>query len=563
MISILSSGSPKEDYILECLRDVGLRTFSDSVEPSSEDIRPKLLLVTKENLTDTEVLMVREFLEKKGDVLVFSPCPQLFGTMGEWDSIEGLSGTTPNDFFSVHSTAIPIYEPISSTEDGEVIVRTANSKRPVLVSLKSTNSIHFFSFSVSRNLFKIRQGCFGESYLAERKQLGGFAHKELNPLEMSNGPLHETPCVDVLAYFVLERILTSLKERGIILPFLWNVPDSKDASVLMTMDEDWANPVVTEDALGLFRRESVPLTFFLTTPLVDHDDLPGDDAVEYSIHPFHKDDIFSKETLEEGMRFLPRPPTGFRNHRRLVENPEMYVSAKELGFEWNSNLGVSNSSGYATGTGVPLRIVQGTKTFDILEFPINFEDDVHFTTCHDLGFDGTHVQGILEMNMESFHSFFVFGFHPIHVFLNSSSAKEYESAKKEGVLEDPKSLMTFRKPLLEKEGTRTLLLGILEFINSNRSRLHVGTVGEINKFWRSRAKTRIRPTTKGFTISPVFEGLGIALPFLGVGDVEGKIHSSSARDVRVADVHCTLVEPPREAPTKGSWDLPYLGQANP
>jgi hypothetical protein len=91
----------------------------------------------------------------------------------------------------------------------------------------------------------------------------------------------------------------------------------------------------------------------------------------------------------------------------------------------------------------------------------------------------------------------------------------------------------------------------------------VGTVGEINKFWRKRAETRIRPTIKGFNISPAFEGLGVAFPFLSVGDVEGRLRVKSARDVRVADVPCTLVEPPREVLTKGSWDVPNLGYANP
>jgi hypothetical protein len=165
--------------------------------------------------------------------------------------------------------------------------------------------------------------------------------------------------------------------------------------------------------------------------------------------------------------------------------------------------------------------------------------------------------------MDFFHSFFVFGFHPIHIFLNSSSAEEYERAKEVGSLERPDDLMSFREPLLEKEGTRTLLLRVLEFINSNRSRLHVGTVGEVNRFWRKRAETEIRPTTTGFDISPAFDGIGIALPFLSVGDVEGRFSFGSARDVKVADVPCTLVEPPEEVLTKGSWDVPNFGHANP
>jgi hypothetical protein len=287
-----------------------------------------------------------------------------------WSSVH----PPPNDYLSVLSTSIPIYEPISSTEDGEVALKTANSNLPVLVSKKSENSIYFFSFSVSRNALRIRQGCYGERYLTERKHRGGFAHKELNPLEMSNGPVHESPVVDVLSYFVLERILMSLRDRGILLPFLWNIPDSKDASVLMTMDEDWAIPAVTEDAMSLFHRKSIPLTFFLTTPLSEHENLREDELVEYSVHPFHSDDIFSRDTLERGIGFLSQPPTGFRHHRRLVERPEMYTAAEALGLQWNSNMGVSNSTGYASGTGVPFRIIHDTSTFDILEFPISFED---------------------------------------------------------------------------------------------------------------------------------------------------------------------------------------------
>jgi hypothetical protein len=292
-----------------------------------------LLLVTKEDLTDSEVLTVQQFLEKNGDVIVLCPSPKLFGVIGEWSSIEGLSATTPNDYLSVLSTSIPIYEPISSTEDGEVALRTADSNLPVLVSKKFENSIHFFSFSVSRNALRIRLGCYGERYLAERKHRGGFAHKELNPLEMSNGPVHESPVVDVLSYSVLERILLSLRDRGILLPFLWNIPDSKDASVLMTMDEDWAIPEVTEDAMSLFHRKSIPLTFFLTTPLSEHENLREDELVEYSVHPFHSDDIFSRDTLERGIGFLSQPPTGFRHHRRLVERPEMYTAAEALGLQ--------------------------------------------------------------------------------------------------------------------------------------------------------------------------------------------------------------------------------------
>jgi hypothetical protein len=108
-------------------------------------------------------------------------------------------------------------------------------------------------------------------------------------------------------------------------------------------------------------------------------------------------------------------------------------------------MGVSNSTGFAVGTGIPFRIFHDTRIFDILEFPISFEDDVHFTECQELGFDGAHVFSILEKTMESFHSFFVFGFHPIHVFLNSSSAKEYERAKEGGSLEHPDDLMRKRE----------------------------------------------------------------------------------------------------------------------
>jgi hypothetical protein len=75
MISVLSSGDPGEDYILECLRDIGLRTFAGPVSGSNDPIQSKLLLVTKEDLTDSEVLTVQQFLEKNGDVMVLCPSP--------------------------------------------------------------------------------------------------------------------------------------------------------------------------------------------------------------------------------------------------------------------------------------------------------------------------------------------------------------------------------------------------------------------------------------------------------------------------------------------------------
>lgn len=563
MIGTLTSQNPKDDYIIESLRDLGLRSFIDLSESSTNISSAKLLLVTKDDLTESEVEMVRSFLDNYGDVIVLTPCQELFELVGNWNSVEGVSGLLPNDHLTIFSRPVPILEPIHATEGGQSLLRTDNLKLPALVSEKTENTILFFSFSVSRNIYKIKQGVYDERYLAERKKSGGFAHSELNPLEMSKVVNQEVPCADLLSCFVLEKILTALHNRGIALPFLWNLPDSKDAAFLLTMDEDWVNAPVLADALNLFRDARIPLTLFITQPLDAHDDLNSEGLIDFSIHPYHKDDEFREQVLTEAIDFLPKPPTGFRNHRRLVEKPDMLISAERMGIQWESNHGVSNSTGYALGTGLPFRIVHGSRTFDVLEFPIHFEDDVYFTTCHELGFDGSVLIKMMKNALEFFHSILVFAFHPIHVFLNSSSSEEYARAKEEGLLDDMQRLMTFREPLLGKQGTRTLLERTLDVIRKNRERLFLGTIEDINGFWRRRAEAEIKSKESGFSISPLFKGLGIVVPFVDVQDLKDRLECSSARGVEIAGIQCTVVEPPDGAIKEGVWDLPNLGHANP
>jgi hypothetical protein len=63
----------------------------------------------------------------------------------------------------------------------------------------------------------------------------------------------------------------------------------------------------------------------------------------------------------------------------------------------------------------------------------------------------TSFKNILEQ-----FNFFVFDFHPIHVFLNTENSSRYDLTK--GIHKNPKELIKHR---FEGRGTRTLLLELL------------------------------------------------------------------------------------------------------
>ncbi len=188
----------------------------------------------------------------------------------------------------------------------------------------------------------------------------------------------------------------------------------------LTMDQEWSPDEVLEDALKIIG--DTPLTLFVThdTPLIK--ELTKRPNVELGIHPnFCVRENIIDATIPWPKQMIPAPKCA-RSHT-LATSTRILKSLKDSGIEVDSS------------TYVPLLSGSDLRPFTrhgLIVMPICWEDDIELET---------KTLGEIR-NIRFYPGVKVVNFHPIHVYINTSSQQHYAKAKVH--YKDPAKLLEFR-----------------------------------------------------------------------------------------------------------------------
>lgn len=182
----------------------------------------------------------------------------------------------------------------------------------------------------------------------------------------------------------------------------------------LTFDIDWAPDCCVEQILLDLKKNSVKATFFITHASDINDEIINQ-GHHIGLHPnFFPNSTHGKSTLEiiEGLLKIANNASSIRTHG-LFQSTSLFI-------EIFSNfpqlkLDISNltyKSKYIERT----KMTYETAKFERINF--NWEDDVAF---FDQGFNWSSEVYYGKLN--------IYNFHPIHIFLNSCSMKNYEKLK--------------------------------------------------------------------------------------------------------------------------------------
>jgi hypothetical protein len=210
--------------------------------------------------------------------------------------------------------------------------------------------------------------------------------------------------------------------------------------IIITFDIDWAPDIVIEDTLRLLDESGARATIFAThaTSLLTR--IQGH---EIGIHPnFLNSNDYSSE-LDRLMSIYPRAK-GVRCHS-YYENFPLLDLFKDYGIIYDSNLLMFRCQGIRA-----FRYWNG-----LIRLPIFWADGVN--CCMKGNWD------MMNLPVTAPDSLYIFGFHPIHVFLNTEKLERYDAAKPH--YNDVNKLRQFVNPESSGVGTRVFLKRLLGLIS--------------------------------------------------------------------------------------------------
>lgn len=212
----------------------------------------------------------------------------------------------------------------------------------------------------------------------------------------------------------------------------------------LSIDIDWAHDAVIADALELIERYGVKATWMVThaTPMLEEIRTAG--GHELGIHPnfnplLEGQSGRARDTLKRMLEIVP-DAVSVRSHS-LARSSRLAVLFKEMGLTHESNYFISPLAGSN---------IQAWRDFSgLVQVPIRWEDDVRLLDAS-IGEPVEHLQHLDPL---------VVDFHPIHVFLNTTSIGDYERTRNHA--QRPADLLMSRRPE-GSGGSRDLLVALLE-----------------------------------------------------------------------------------------------------
>lgn len=243
--------------------------------------------------------------------------------------------------------------------------------------------------------------------------------------------------------------------------------------VALTIDVEWAHPVVLADVVHLLAERDLPATFFVTHAAVE---IP---AGERALHPnFFREgnslweDSAVQQAAQDGegaywrkvvaatSEFCPEA-VGVRSHG-LFSASKLLAVYREAGLRYDSSAFLPGAAHLR-----PTRMAAG-----LLELPFNYMDYAALNqSSPDLGLDSLALG---EPGLR------ILDFHPNLIFGNCRSIEEYEATKSD--YHDPDRLLTVRKR--PGRGVRDVFVEVLDHLAAGGHGLPL--LREIDVAWRSR-----------------------------------------------------------------------------
>jgi hypothetical protein len=222
----------------------------------------------------------------------------------------------------------------------------------------------------------------------------------------------------------------------------------------LTIDIDWAHDTVIADTLALVASAGLAATWFVThdTPVLA--DIRATPRQELGLHPNFNPLLegsagSARETLLRLCDVVP-DATSIRSHS-LVRSSRLSVLFREIGITHESNDFLPPSVGSSLSPWIDFT--------GLIRVPIRWEDDVRLLDPT-IGEPAAHLGQVTPLTVD---------FHPIHLFLNTTSIAEYENAR--AVAQDPAALAE-RRRVRGSGGSRDRLLALLEAARNS------GTTGD-------------------------------------------------------------------------------------
>jgi hypothetical protein len=222
--------------------------------------------------------------------------------------------------------------------------------------------------------------------------------------------------------------------------------------VCVTLDMDWARDEVAGPVVEMLRRRGVKATFFATNESELLSGLEGG-QFEVGLHPnFNNAAGDFRKPIESLKRLYPRA-RGARSHSLFVSSHILQLYA-EFGLSYESNIFLYMHEG-----------LHPVLRFDgLASIPFYWSDDKHISLRRPFELRALDLEtpGLKVLN-----------FHPMHVFMNTSSDAHYESYKRH--YQEPERLRDFVNR--EGPGMGTLFAAFLEHIERSGRRTY--TMGEV------------------------------------------------------------------------------------
>lgn len=223
--------------------------------------------------------------------------------------------------------------------------------------------------------------------------------------------------------------------------------DTYKGKVFLSFDIDWCCDRILADTHALCSNAGVKQTYFVTHKTDYLDVLAKDRLVSCGIHPNFLPLLRSEEGLSvkgelDRLKTICPDSKVVRSHG-VVQGGLILKAFSEFGITHDSNDMIPIEAG--------LRIKPFETVFGITKTPFSWADEHEWAFGRDTNFSEIpYPENLL-----------IFDFHPIHVFLNTESAKRYEGTRY--LHHNPTELIKYR---YTGRGTRTRLIELLNQINN-------------------------------------------------------------------------------------------------
>jgi hypothetical protein len=220
-------------------------------------------------------------------------------------------------------------------------------------------------------------------------------------------------------------------------------------SPIITLDVDWAPDFILEEISEFFIKKKIKTTWFVTHESTIIEKLRKNSLFEIGIHPNFKENSTQGENpgkILMNLKNIVPEAKSIRTHS-LIQSSQLLNSFHKFGIENDVSLFLENTSNIQP---------HYSKYLKLFRFPFFWEDDITMF----YGFSKDHIEEIIKKPGMK-----IFNFHPIHIYLNSKTIKNYKEAIKNKKMQEIKKL-DLEQYINLKYGTRDFLEDLINKLDN-------------------------------------------------------------------------------------------------